>query len=73
MPSEAVQRISIRWLPEPAYEDTTTVALNVAGYFIDLRVAKKDSTIQWSRAGEKIMLKSEPRAQPQTIAFPETR
>ncbi|KAK1635509.1 hypothetical protein BDP81DRAFT_481840 [Colletotrichum phormii] len=60
MPSQAVQRISIRWLPEPAYEDTDTIALNVRGYFIDLRVTKETRTIQWSRAGERITLKTEP-------------
>lgn len=59
MPSQAVQRISVRWLPEPAYEDTETIALNVGGYFLDLRVAKKDSTVQWSRAGERIALKAD--------------
>ncbi|KAH8200344.1 hypothetical protein TruAng_005497 [Truncatella angustata] len=32
IPSQAVQRISIRWLPEPAYEDTDTIALNVGGW-----------------------------------------
>lgn len=62
MPSQALKRISIRWLPEPAYEDTDTIALNVEGYFVDLRVKKEDSTIQWSRAGERIVLKHEPRA-----------
>lgn len=61
MSPEAVQRISLRWLPEPAYEDTDTIALNVGGYFIDLRVTEADSTIQWSRAGERITLRSEPR------------
>jgi hypothetical protein len=58
--SQAVQRISIRWLPEPAYEDTDTVALNVGGYFIDLRVVKETGSIQWSRAGERILLKENP-------------
>lgn len=61
MASQAVQRISLRWLPEPAFEDTDTIALNVGGYFVDLRVTKADNTIQWSRAGERIPLKSEPR------------
>ncbi|VUC24629.1 unnamed protein product [Clonostachys rosea] len=59
-PSQAVQRISIRWLPEPAYEDTDTVALNVGGFFIDLRVVKDTGSIQWSRAGERILLKENP-------------
>ncbi|CAH0005078.1 unnamed protein product [Clonostachys byssicola] len=59
-PSQAVQRISIRWLPEPAYEDTDTIALNVGGYFIDLRVVKETGSIQWSRAGERILLEENP-------------
>ena len=61
MPSQAVQRISIRWLPDAAYEDTDTVALNVGGYFIDIRVVKESGAIQWSRAGERIVLKEDPR------------
>jgi hypothetical protein len=61
MNPSALQRISIRWLPEPVYEDTETIALNVGGYFVDLRVNKKDATIQWSRAGERILLQSHPR------------
>jgi hypothetical protein len=61
MPSQAVQRISVRWLPDAAYEDTDTVALNVGGYFIDLRVVKKSGAIQWSRAGERVVLKEDPR------------
>ncbi|UQC89964.1 uncharacterized protein CLUP02_15495 [Colletotrichum lupini] len=60
MPSQAVQRISIRWLPEPAYEDTDTIALNVGRYFIDLRFTQETQTVQWSRAGERITLKTEP-------------
>lgn len=69
MPSQAVKRISIRWLPEPAYEDTDTIALNVGGYFIDLRVTREDQTIQWSRAGERIMLKQSPRMPPLAPCF----
>lgn len=61
MASQVVQRISIQWLPEPAYEDTDTIALNVGGYFIDLRVEKETKVIQWSRAGERILLKEDPR------------
>ncbi|KAM0546725.1 hypothetical protein ACHAPJ_010653 [Fusarium lateritium] len=60
MASQVVQRISVRWLPEPAYEDTDTIALNVGGYFIDLRVEKETQAIQWSRAGERILLKDDP-------------
>lgn len=61
MASQVVKRISIRWLPEPAFEDTDTIALNVGGYFIDLRVEKETQAIQWSRAGERILLKDDPR------------
>lgn len=61
MPSQAVQRISIRWLPEPAYEDTDTIAINVGRHFIDLRITKETQTVQWSRAGERIPLKTQPR------------
>ncbi|CVK98832.1 uncharacterized protein FMAN_08414 [Fusarium mangiferae] len=60
MASQVVQRISVRWLPEPAYEDTNTIALNVGGYFIDFRVEKESQAIQWSRAGERILLKDDP-------------
>ncbi|KAH7000676.1 hypothetical protein EDB80DRAFT_811980 [Ilyonectria destructans] len=60
MRSQALQRISLRWLPDAAFEDTVTIALNVGGYFIDLRVTTQGSSIQWSRAGERIILKEEP-------------
>lgn len=61
MASQAVQRVSLRWLPDPAFEDTDTVALNVGGYFVDLRVVKDTQTVQWSRAGERITLRTNPR------------
>ncbi|KAI5922373.1 hypothetical protein F4810DRAFT_674686 [Camillea tinctor] len=60
MTAQVLQRVSIRWLPDPAYEDTDTIALNVGGYFVDLRVVKADDSIQWSRAGERIVLKDDP-------------
>lgn len=60
MKGQAVERISIRWLPDPAFEDTRTVALNVGGYFIDLRTTKEEPSIQWSHAGELTILKEEP-------------
>ncbi|KAH6987152.1 hypothetical protein EDB80DRAFT_731432 [Ilyonectria destructans] len=60
MKGQAVERISIRWLPDPAFEDTRTVALNVGGYFIDLRTTKDEPSIQWSHAGELTILKEEP-------------
>lgn len=72
MPSQVLKRVSIRWLPEPAYEDTETVALNVGGYFIDLRVQNSDGAIQWSRAGERRILKASPR-QYHPYAYDRTR
>ncbi|KAK7416657.1 hypothetical protein QQZ08_011923 [Neonectria magnoliae] len=60
MKGQAVERISIRWLPDPAFEDTRTVAINVGGYFIDLRTTKEGPSIQWSHAGELTILKDEP-------------
>ena len=50
---QVLKRISIRWLPNLAYENTDTVALNVGGYFMDLRVATADNSLEWSRAGER--------------------
>ncbi|KXH38218.1 hypothetical protein CSAL01_08776 [Colletotrichum salicis] len=63
MPSQAVRRISIRWLPEPAYEDTDTTALNVGGYFIDLRsmtmlwyVDRAAATFRWTHIVDSLNL-----------------
>ncbi|EPE04122.1 neutral amino acid transporter [Ophiostoma piceae UAMH 11346] len=61
MAPQVVQRISVRWMPDPAYEDSDTIAINVGGYFIDLRVSKDaPHALQWSRSGERITLKSDP-------------
>ncbi|CAM1503144.1 Fc.00g079200.m01.CDS01 [Cosmosporella sp. VM-42] len=61
MKAEALERINTRWLPDPAYEDTRTIALNVGGYFMDLRVAKDTASIDWAQAGERTILKEDPR------------
>ena len=61
MKPEALERISIRWLPDPTYEDTKTIALNVGGYFMDLRVTKDTPSIEWAQAGERTILKEDPR------------
>lgn len=60
MAPQVLLRISVRWFPEPAFEDTETIALNVGGYFLDLRVVSKDKSLQWSRAGERKVVKEEP-------------
>ncbi|OQU99838.1 hypothetical protein CLAIMM_05416 [Cladophialophora immunda] len=57
---QILKRVSIRWPPDPAFEDTETIALNVAGYYMDLRVTLADKTLQWSRAGERETLGEDP-------------
>lgn len=57
---QILKRVSVRWLPDPAYEDTETTSLNVRGYYLDVRVAKADGSLQWSRAGERKQLGTDP-------------
>jgi hypothetical protein len=35
--------------------------LNVGDYFVDLRVLKEDSSIDWAIAGERQVISTEPR------------
>ncbi|KAG9234310.1 hypothetical protein BJ875DRAFT_17448 [Amylocarpus encephaloides] len=60
MPPQVLKRISVRWFPDPAYEDTDTIALNVGGYFLDLRVENSDASLQWCRAGERKVVNEKP-------------
>jgi hypothetical protein len=64
---QILKRVSIRWPPDPALEDTETIALNVAGYYMDLRVTLADKTLQWSRAGERKTLGENPRRSPSSV------
>ncbi|KAH8889049.1 hypothetical protein GQ53DRAFT_808031 [Thozetella sp. PMI_491] len=57
---QILKRVSLRWLPDPAFEDTDTVALNVGGYFLDLRVTTTNGSLQWSRAGERKRICDDP-------------
>ncbi|OIW25537.1 hypothetical protein CONLIGDRAFT_672557 [Coniochaeta ligniaria NRRL 30616] len=57
---QILKRISLRWVPGDAFEDTETIALNVNGWFMDLRVVLADASLQWSRAGERRKLKDDP-------------
>ena len=57
---QVLKRVSVRWPPDSAYEDSVTIALNVGGWFMDLRVATADGSLQWSRAGERKTLRQEP-------------
>jgi hypothetical protein len=61
---QVLKRISIRWVPDDAFEDTETIALNVNGWFMDLRVVLADTSLQWSRAGERRQLNDDPRNLP---------
>ncbi|CAK7209925.1 hypothetical protein SBRCBS47491_000610 [Sporothrix bragantina] len=53
-------RISIRWGDEPTSEPTTTLVMGVGGYFIDLRVNKTDSSVDWAFAGRRETVCQEP-------------
>ncbi|KAI1913968.1 hypothetical protein LOZ39_002257 [Ophidiomyces ophidiicola] len=53
-------RISLRWPPEPAFENTDTLSLSVGGWYVDLRVDKKSRNIDWAMAGERIVVSEEP-------------
>lgn len=53
MPCSVTKRCSIRWPPEAAYEDTLTLVISVANYFVDVRVKKDYSTLDWAFAGTK--------------------
>ncbi|KAF2703243.1 hypothetical protein K504DRAFT_474097 [Pleomassaria siparia CBS 279.74] len=57
---QVLKRVSMRWLPDPAFENTHTLALNVGGYFMDLRIATAENTLEWSRAGERKELSRNP-------------
>ena len=60
MPYDISTRISLRWLPDPPSEPTDTLVFNVGDYFVDLRVLKADSSIDWAMAGEKQVLSTDP-------------
>lgn len=53
MSCAATIRLSLRWLPEEAYEDTDTLVLSVSNHFLDIRVKKDRSKIDWAFAGTK--------------------
>jgi hypothetical protein len=54
-------RISLRWLPDPPTEPTDTLVFNVGSYFLDLRILKADTSIDWGMAGERQILLEDPR------------
>ncbi|KAJ5719113.1 hypothetical protein N7493_007568 [Penicillium malachiteum] len=53
-------RISLRWLPEPAFENTDTIVMSVKDWYLDLRMDKKTSTIDWAIAGQRLIESQDP-------------
>ncbi|KAL4915468.1 hypothetical protein BDW62DRAFT_124631 [Aspergillus aurantiobrunneus] len=51
-------RISLRWPPEPAFENTDTLVLSVGNWYVDLRVDRATGTIDWAIAGERLQDKN---------------
>jgi hypothetical protein len=54
-------RISLRWLPDPAFENTDTIVLSLLGWYVDLRVDKSTGKIDWAIAGQRIVESQDPR------------
>ncbi|KAL4790320.1 hypothetical protein BDV19DRAFT_394184 [Aspergillus venezuelensis] len=50
-------RVSLRWPPEPAFENTDTLVLSVGNWYVDLRVDKATQAIDWAIAGERLPAK----------------
>lgn len=47
-------RVSLRWPPEPAFENTDTLVMSVGNWYVDLRVDRATGTIDWAIAGERL-------------------
>lgn len=54
-------RISLRWPPDPAFENTDTIVLSLMGWYVDLRVDKSTGKIDWAITGQRIVESQEPR------------
>lgn len=53
-------RKSLRWVPGEPSEPTSTLVLDVGNYFVDLRILKANSSIDWAMAGKRTILSSSP-------------
>ena len=42
----------MRWVPEPTFESTDTLALSVGEWYVDLRVDRQSGGIDWALAGQ---------------------
>ncbi|KIV81969.1 hypothetical protein PV11_04115 [Exophiala sideris] len=60
MSSRLSTRLSIRWVPGEPSEPTDTLVMSVGGWYVDLRITKKDGSIDWGMAGERLILSREP-------------
>ncbi|KAL6234333.1 hypothetical protein BDW75DRAFT_169487 [Aspergillus navahoensis] len=47
-------RISLRWPPEPPFENTDTLVLSVGNWYVDLRVNRNTATLDWAIAGKRL-------------------
>ncbi|KAG9694632.1 hypothetical protein KCU95_g5386, partial [Aureobasidium melanogenum] len=53
-------RKSLRWIPGEPSEPTSTLVLDVGNYFVDLRILKANSSIDWAMAGKRTILSTSP-------------
>ncbi|KAL1310651.1 hypothetical protein AAFC00_000919 [Neodothiora populina] len=60
MSVQLTTRKSLRWVPDEPSEPTSTLVFDIGTYFIDLRVNKHDSSIDWGMAGKKATLSEKP-------------
>lgn len=60
MAQRASVRVSFRWVPDVAEETQDVLALNVGGYFVDLRFSLNEKTIEWAMAGKRPTLAESP-------------
>lgn len=61
MAASASVRHGFRWDKDDFEELTNTLALNVGGWYIDLRYFLKDKKIEWAMAGKRETLSKDPR------------
>lgn len=66
-------RISIKWADEPVSEPTDTLVLSLGGYYVDLRIARVDGSIDWALAGQRIVVSEQPRESKLSSDFVETQ
>lgn len=59
--SNITTRISLRWLPDPPFENTDTLVLAVGEWYVDLRVDKQSGEIDWAIAGQCLLDNDKPR------------